>query len=41
MNGVFFLCEGVIGRGWRDLNSRHKDYDSSALTPELHRHSIV
>jgi hypothetical protein len=23
---------------WRDLNPRHKDYDSSALPTELHRH---
>ena len=29
------------GEGWwryRDLNSGHKDYDSSALTTELYRH---
>jgi hypothetical protein len=26
---------------WRGLNSRHKDYDSSALPAELHRHNRV
>ena len=25
---------------WRDLNPRHKDYDSSALPTELHRHGL-